>query len=154
MAAAAGAVVLAIAAAGCGSGSGSPSTTTALSAAAWRVEANAICRRNGRAIRDVRPARHGDEFTGFVAAVAPLWKRELDSTRALAAPTEIVVTVGEYVGALDFLNRNLVEMYTAAERNDSSRLYNATLSIEGAADDAKRAARRLGLQACARQRIP
>jgi hypothetical protein len=154
IAAAAGAVLLAIAVAGCGGGSGSPSTAGTLTPAGWRAEANAICRRNGRAIRDVRPARHDDEVSAFVAAVAPLWKQELDSTTALTPPGTIAATVADYTGALDLLNRRLVEMYIAAERQDSSRLYNAGLVTQDAARDVKLSARLLRLPACAAQRVP
>ena len=149
-----GAVLLAIAAAGCGSGSGSSSATGALSGAEWRQEANAICRVSGRAIRDVRPARRADEVSAFVAAVAPLWKQELDSTIALAPPDEIAATVADYVGALNYLNRRLVELHIAAERQDDSRLYNAGLVVQDAARDVKIKARSLRLPACAAQRIP
>lgn len=141
-------------AAGCGGGSGSSSTTPALSAAEWRREANALCRRIGREVRDVRPARRESEVSAFVSAVAPLWKQELDLTRALGAPDEIAATVGFYVGALDYLNQSLVEMHIAAQRDDSSRLHNARLAIQGAARDAKLNAEALGLRNCVRQRIP
>lgn len=142
-------------AAGCGgSGDSAPVSDTALSAAEWRQEANALCRRIGQETRDVRPARHGDEVSAFVAAVAPLWKQELDSTRALGTPAEIAAAVSDYVGALDYLNRRLVEMHIAAERQDSSRLYNAGLVVQDAARDVKLKARSLRLPTCAARRIP
>jgi hypothetical protein len=154
IAAAVGVVLLASAAAGCGSGSGSSSTTGALSAAEWRREANAICRVSGLAIRGVRPPRHAPGVPAFVAAVAPLWKQELDSTAALAPPEKMAAAVADYVGALDYLNRRLVEMHIAAERHDNSRLYGAGLVVQDAARDVRLKAQRLRLPACAAQRIP
>lgn len=152
-AAALAAVMLAITAVGCGSGSSSSPTTSALSAAEWRGVANAICDTIAAELDDVGWPLVNEQVIPFVTFVAPLWKRELDSTRALGAPDEISTAVTDYVSRLDYLNQTLVALHTATDR-DISLFDNAWSVVQGAARDMKRSARALGLPSCADQRIP
>ena len=143
--------MLAITAVGCGSSS-SP-TTSALSAAEWRGVANAICDSIGGELDDVQWPLADQEVSPFVAFVAPLWKRELDSTRALGAPDDIATAVTGYVNALDYLTGTLVALHIAAARG-SSNIDSAWSVVQGAARDVKESARALRLPSCADQRIP
>jgi hypothetical protein len=144
-------VILAITAVGCGSSS-SP-TTSALSAAEWRGVTNAICDTIAAELDGVQWPLVNEQISPFIAFVAPLWKRELDSTRALGAPDEISTAVTGYVNALDYFNGSLVALHIATAR-DITQFDSAWSVVQDAARDVKESARALRLPSCANQRIP
>ena len=144
------AAVVVVALAGCG-GNSSPETLTA---AEWRREANAICREIGREVRAVSEPRTVDAILPFTSAVIPLWKRQEDQIRALAAPSELAADAEALVDALAELNVALLEIHIATQRNDDARQADGIQREITAGQSIKRASNDLRLQACLDQRIP
>ena len=154
LAAALSAIALSVISAGCGIGSDGSSTPRVLSAAEWRREANAICRDSGRNVRRVPLPKKESEISAFVAQVVPLWRQQEDRLGALAPPEEIAVPVGEYLSALRYLEKALVEIHIATQRNDGERRSEAADKRRRAARDMRHRALIIGVPACAGQRIP
>ncbi len=149
------AVSLAVSTAGCGGGGdSSPVSDTSLTAAEWRKEANAVCRDIGRKVRKEPLPQAESEIAAFVVAVIPLWKREEDGIRALTPPAELDAAARELADALGYVNVALLEIHIATQRNDGFRRFDAVRQGRGAVRHVKLKARALGLQACAKQRIP
>jgi hypothetical protein len=127
---------------------------TPLPAAVWRHRANAICTDVGRKVKAFPQPTSTGEIDDFVAGVAPLWKREWSVLRTLVPPSPMAGTARDLVTALDYVTSSLVEIHVATERDDGARREEAARKTEVAARDFKLHSLELGLQACARQRIP
>jgi nitrous oxide reductase accessory protein NosL len=143
--------VVSLMAAGCG---GDSNAATQLSAAQWRAQADAICRRTVRELRRHPPPKTDGEIAPFVAAVTPLWKGQADELRALDPPDELTGAAAAYVTDLDYLARWLVELTVARERGDGARADAAVTKIQGSARSSKQKARDLELKTCGRMRAP
>jgi hypothetical protein len=137
--------------AGCGS-KGSASST--LTAAQWRREVNAVCRKIGPKIRAVRVPVAEARILPFTAEVIPLWKQEEDRIRALVPPSRLATRAEELADALSEVNVALLEIHISTQRRDGLRRYFALQRSATAARGVKLRSRALGLPACARQRVP
>lgn len=140
----------ALALAGCGDGGNEP----ALTPAAWRAQANAICRRAATSIEAFRVPTNAGEIAPFTSGVLPLWDGVRKQMRALPPPPELAETAADLVTAYDYLSAALLEIHIATQRYDGARRVEAIRKSRVAARDITVRSQAMGLTACADQRIP
>jgi len=144
-------VVVSLLTAGCG---GDSAAATPLSPTQWRAQTNRICERYGREIERIAQPKTDSDITAFIAGVAPLWKQQAASIRALRPPPALADPAESYAINLEYLAKWLVELHVARQRNDGARAGSALDKVQDSARSAKELAVGLRLRACRSQRVP
>lgn len=142
--------IIGISIAGCGDGRRDDGT--ALTATEWRRQANAACRRVGGDLGGLRPLEQ--DVTGYTTAALPRWRELATELRALRPPSDLEEQAAAYVTQLDYLGTRLLDLYTAAQRQDDERRAAAIELSRAAAVKAGERAGALRLPACAALGIP
>ncbi len=145
------AIVVSLLAVGCG---GDSAAATPLSPAQWRSQTNRICERYGREIQRIPQPKADSDITAFIAGVAPLWKQQAASIRALRPAASLADSAESYAINLEYLAKWLVELHVARQRNDGGRAGAALNKVRDSAQSAAGWAKTLRLRTCARERIP
>ncbi|MBB4661631.1 hypothetical protein [Conexibacter arvalis] len=144
------AIVVAAGAAGCGSSSSDDDKTTAgtLTPAAFRSQANAICRATGARIRADRPPTRTSEFAAWGQRSAQIQDERITRLAALSPPAAQHAEFEQLIERLEVVRDQTSGLATTLAEGTRSEAIRAGRENVRAVSAASRSATALGIPTC------
>jgi hypothetical protein len=149
--------VLGLAAAGCaaltlgacgGGGDNAAETTDALTAAQFRRQADAICRKYEDKLNELGSPSSMEELQHFVASALPLIEQGNDELHDLTPPDELRADWNTAIKLQDQSVETMHDLEDAVQNNDLSALQTITKSLDENQAESEQLAHKLGLHDC------
>jgi len=137
------ALLVLAAAAGCGK------KTNRLSPVDFRTQANRVCAKYQAKLKALPAPNTLAEVDGYVSKALPLFTGEIGEIRALTPPSNFQTQVDRMLSRAEDTVAAARKLRAAAHKGDEAAARQALKDGQAASSDADKAARSLGLTACA-----